>query len=367
MKKTLIALAAVAVTGAATAQVTIGGRLTFDAATNNKLTTQVGTAAATSTKTSSTGAQNTLTTSEFQVSGREDLGGGLTASFQFNTGVADNGIGNRDTSLGLSGGFGSVRIGRFIPAAAMGFYGYSGAATTAIGSTYSFGSGSAAADLSVNGVVTTAGSFERNENQLQYTSPSFNGLTVNVNYGTTSTDASATVGEASTTQQGFSIAYSAGPLSVALGTNTRDVEAEGTAGAIGAKIEGDLDWIGASYDLGVAKVSFTNIQRKDSTAAAATGVVTVNNDVKVNALGVSVPMGAFTFAASTYSGDNDASALATDNLDLSGNQLMVNYALSKRTSIYAVTGKNEAKRAAGNTAGTATKRTRSAIGMLHTF
>jgi len=358
----------VAVTTGAMAQVTIGGKLTFDAMENSKTTTKVGTAAATTSTSDFTGGQDGLTTSEFQVSGKEDLGSGLTASFQVNTGMNDHGIGNRDTYLKLGGDFGSVQVGRFTPAASLGFYGYSGAATTQVGSIYGAGSGNGTTANAVLGVVATAGSFERNNNQLQYSSPSFNGLTFNVNYGSTSTDASATLGEASTKQQGFSVAYASGPLSIAAGKNTRNVDAEGaSATASGVKIEGDLDWIGAKYDMGVAVLNFTNVQRKDQTAAAATGVVTVNSDISLNSFGVSVPMGALTFSASMYEGENDVTALTTDNLDLSGNQLMVNYALSKRTSIYAVTGMNKSELGSGNTAGTAIKTKTTSVGMNHSF
>jgi predicted porin len=368
MKKTLIALAAVAVTSTAMAQVTISGKLTFDAMENSKTTTQVGTAAATTSTTDSTGAQNGLTTSEFQVSGKEDLGSGITASFQVNSGMAGTGIGDRDTYLNLAGDFGSVRVGRFIPAASYGYYGYSGAATTQVGSVYNIGTAGSSSRIDTTGVLNTAGTFERNSNQLQYSSPSFNGLTFNVNYGSTSTDTSAYLGEASTKQQGFSVAYASGPLSIAAGKNTRNVDAEGSsATASGVKIEGDLDWIGVKYNMGVAVLNFTNVQRKDQTAAAATGVVTVDSDISLNSFGVSVPMGALTFSASMYSGENDVTALTTDNLDLSGNQLMVNYALSKRTSIYAVTGMNKSKLGSGNTTTTATKTKTTSVGMNHSF
>ena len=349
------------------AQVTIGGKLTFDAMENSKTTTKVGTAAATTSTSDFTGGQDGVTTSEFQVSGKEDLGSGMTASFQVNTGMKSSTFGARDTYLKLGGDFGSVQVGRFTPAASLGFYGYSGAATTQVGSIYGAGSGANAANA-VLGVAATAGSFERNDNQLQYSSPSFNGLTFNVNYGSTSTDASATLGEASTKQQGFSVAYASGPLSIAAGKNTRNVDAEGaSATASGVKIEGDLDWIGAKYDMGVAVLNFTNVQRKDQTAAAATGVVTVNSDISLNSFGVSVPMGALTFSASMYEGENDVTALTTDNLDLSGNQLMVNYALSKRTSIYAVTGMNKSKLGSGNTTTTAIKTKTTSVGMNHSF
>jgi predicted porin len=367
MKKTLIALAAVAVTSTAMAQVTISGKLSFDAMENSKTTKKVGTTAATTSTTVSTGAQNGLTTSQFQVSGKEDLGSGITASFQVNSGMAGGsaGIGDRDTYLNLAGDFGSVRVGRFIPAASYGYYDYSGAATTQVGSVYDIGN---AGSLSTTGVLNTAGSFERNSNQLQYSSPSFNGLTFNVNYGSTSIDASATLGELSTKQQGYSVAYASGPLSIAAGKNTRNADAAGAnAATSGAKIEGDLDWIGAKYNMGVAVLNFTNVQRKDQTAAAATGVVTVNSDISLNSFGVSVPMGALTFSASMYEGENDVTALTTDNLDLSGNQLMVNYALSKRTSIYAVTGMNKSKLGSGNTTTTATKTKTTSVGMNHSF
>ena len=354
-----------AVTTGAMAQVTIGGKLTFDAMENSKTTTQVGTAAATTSTSDSTGGQDGLTTSQFQVSGKEDLGSGMTASFQVNTGMNGNGIGNRDTYLNLGGDFGSVRVGRFVPAASLGFYGYSGAATTQVGSIYGAGSGNSSTANAVLGVAATAGSFERNNNQLQYSSPSFNGLTFNVNYGSTSTDASATVGEASTKQQGFSVASASGPLSIAAGTNTREIAVEGSATVLGDVIDGNLDWVGASYNMGVAKLNFTNVQRKDETTS--TGVVTVNSDISLNSFGVSVPMGALTFSASMYEGENDVTALTTDNLDLSGNQLIVNYALSKRTSIYAVTGMNKSKLGSGNTAGTAIKTKTTSVGMNHSF
>jgi len=366
MKKTLIAMAAVAVAGTASAQVTIGGTMTFDALTKTKTTTRSAADVVTSSTADDTGRSNTLTTSQLLMSGTEDLGGGMSIGFVMNTGSDGGSFGARDRNLNLSSDTaGSVRVGRFIPSASMGFYGYSGAATTAAGSIYGVGSGSA----TIFGATSqVAGSFERNDNQLQYTSPTFDGLTFTVNYGSTSTDESSTLGQVATKQQGYSIAYAAGALSAGAGRNTRDVEAaEGSASAIAAKIDGELDWYGIKYDMGVATLKFTNVQRKDQTAAATTGAITVSNDININSFGVSVPMGSMTFSASMFRGDNDVSAAATDNMDLSGNQLMVNYALSKRTSIYAVTGQTDAKRASGNTASVATKVTRTSAGILHTF
>ena len=267
--------------------------------------------------------------------------------------------------MSLSGDFGTVRIGRFIPASAMGFYGYSGASTTAAGSTYGIGSG--AALVFGAAAAPAGGSFERNDNQLQYTT-SISGITVNANYGSTSTDASELLGKAETAQSGVSASYTAGALTLAIGQNSRTIDADGADGVTtGAQIEADLDWYGASYDFGVATAKFTNVQRKDQTAAASTGTISVDNNIDVNSFGVSVPMGSLTLSASMFRGTNDVSSLGTDNFDLSGNQLFANYSLSKRTSIYAVHGDTSAARASGNTTGVATKEKNTKIGMLHTF
>jgi predicted porin len=211
-----------------------------------------------------------------------------------------------------------------------------------------------------------AGSFERNSNNVQYTSPSFSGVTLNVNYGTLSTDASATLDKVATTQTGLSVNYTNGPLTVAAGINNREINAEGTSSALGTTINGDLNWVAASYNLGAAKLFASHVTREDDTTVAA-GTVTTNTDVKVTSYGVAVPMGAYTFAASTYTGKNGVSALATDDTKLSGSQLSVRYALSKRTYLYALNGTNKIKLDSGNTAGTATKINATSVGVVHSF
>ena len=358
-------MAAVAVAGAASAQVSISGQITIDALTNAKTTTTSAADVTTSDTDDDTAALNGWTASQVSMTGTEDLGGGMSVGFTINSGIAGGaGLGDRDRNVSLSADFGTVRIGRFIPAAAMGYYGFSGSATTAAGSTYFIGTGSA---LIYGATAPTGGSFERQDNQIQYTT-SISGITVNANYGHNTSDASETLGKLDVSQSGVSASYTAGALTVAIGQNSRTSDAEGADGSTtGAQIEADLDWYGASYDFGVARATFTNVQRKDQTAAAATGIIAVDNNIDVNAFGVSVPMGALTLSASMFRGTNDVSSLGTDNFDLSGNQLFANYALSKRTSIYAVHGDTSAARASGNTTGVATKVKNYKIGMLHTF
>jgi len=110
MKKTLVAVAAMAAVTGAMANATIYGLI--DQAYRSDKTT-AGTAAATQ----KTGIDSVLNGgSQFGFKGSEDLGGGLTASFVmelgYETSDAIGGMNNRQSFVGLAGGFGSVNIGR---------------------------------------------------------------------------------------------------------------------------------------------------------------------------------------------------------------------------------------------------------------
>ena len=381
------ALAAVAVSTGAMAQVTISGNLNINAMSNNKVTTDNRAAADTDVKTGNTGNNGGWTASELRFSGSEDLGGGLTASFAVATDLRNaEGFGpSRDVFIGLNGGFGAVRIGNFVPAAAAGFHGYTGARTTSQAGSLYGGVLMAGAD----GVGTmVGGSFERNTAAIQYTSPNFNGFTVNANYAKNGNDASGAVGDNKISQTGLSFAYAAGPLAVGVGTNQRKVNTEnvaagapsnitavssstvigelaGTAEVPNSSVKAKLNWIGASYDLGVAKVMATRVSRTGDTTDAA-GATTRGTDLRLNAIGVQVPMGAITLAANTYSGKNNQGPGATDDFKLKGHQLSVTYSLSKRTTVYAAMGENKTSRS-GTNDGAAAKRTSNAIGLMHTF
>jgi predicted porin len=389
MKKHLIAAA---VAGAfavpAMAQVTVSGTLIFDPLNTQKVKTQAGTAASANTKDSQTsyiGARS-WTASQLQFSGSEDLGGGLRASFVTtldlrNEGAAGTAHFNRDQNLALSGGFGTVRLGRFVPASAMAWHGFSGAGSTTAGAFYSLGTGGAG---NTQNAALVGGSFERNSNQIQYTTPTISGFTFNVSFGEDKTDISTQDGKRETKQRGISATYAAGPLSFGLGTNEREGEIEaadavapvtatssangvlGTAAVANSKTESGLDWLGASYDLGVARISVAHVMREGSNITAA-GVNTKANDMEITGLGVSVPMGAMTLRASAYDGKNKLTVATDDNLDLSGYQVSVVYSLSKRTSAYALIGEHKIKRATGNTAGTARTTSGSIIGLMHSF
>jgi predicted porin len=365
MKKTLIALATLAATASfAQSTVTLSGTLQIGAVNNGKTTTQAaGATAATNVKTSSTAAHNTWATSTLNVNAVEDLGGGLRASAVMISGVGD-GFAARERTLGLSGGFGAVRFGRFVPAAAAGFHGFSGVGSANLaGSIYNMSTaGSATAAMHTNAV-----NFERQDNVLQYTTPSFSGFTVNLAMvnNTSDSDAAALTGKKEGKQTSLHLGYAAGPLSVGFGTNSRTDSTEGTALTV-ASTDTDLQWIGASYKLGVATVFATNVTReaKTSTGGAA---ATTGTDASVNAFGVSVPMGAITLRASTYSGSDKRGTGDTDNTKLSGNQLSVSYALSKRTTLVAATGTNQIKRDGVASTAATQKITGTTLGLTHAF
>ena len=347
---------------------TIGGTLEVAPIRSTNLTTQTG-AVSTAVKGSNLGQHNTWSTSVLSISGVEDLGGGLKASAVMISGVGD-GFAARERTLGLSGGFGALRFGRFVPAASAGFHAFTqtGSATL-VGSAYGMSTSStgAVATATHNGLHNGAAMFERQDNVLQYTSPTFSGFTVNLALANNVTDSNdpALTSKIEGKQTSVHVGYAAGPLSAGIGFNSRTDGTEGTAavapvantsGTVGGSLgsaavaattgtstDTDLQWIGASYNLGVATLGFSNITREAKGGARGAAAATTT-DASVNVFGVTVPMGAITLRASTYSGTDKRGAAATDNMKLSGNQISAVYALSKRTAIVAATGTNQIKR-----------------------
>lgn len=389
MKKTLIALATLAAaTGTAFAQstVTLSGTLQIGVINSGETTTQAaGATASTAVKTSSTAAHNSWATSALSFTGVEDLGGGLKATAVMVSGVGD-GFAARERTLGVSGGFGAVRFGRFAPAPSAGFYAYSGAGSAnLVGSIYNM----ATAGSATAAMHTSTANFERQDNVLQYTTPSFSGITANLAMVNVSSDSNAAglTGKVEGRQTSVSVVYAAGPLSAGIGFNSRTDGTEGTAavaagtanvtgiGAPGAAAvaattgtltDTNQQYIGASYDLGVATVFATNVTRNAKGGARGAAAAT-STDVNATSFGVSVPLGAITLRASTYSGTDKRTAAATDNTKLSGNQISVVYSLSKRTSLVAATGTNQIKRDGAASTAATQKITGTTMGLTHTF
>jgi len=359
MKKSLIALAALAAVTAASAQstVTVSGALLLGVGT-----TEIGTA--------NSGMQVVRSTGNIQFAGTEDLGGGLKAGFQIQTTLGNAGVtninnttvtdangaaatrtllGDRASNITLSGGFGTVLIGRGNTGVknAMGVAGVAG-----LGVINDLSAGSSAATTLIDdGAYVNAGSDanariiygDTYSNQVAYASPTMNGFTVSVGIAPSQTVTTG-VGNDGITKDNmsYSLAYANGPLAV--NVNFLDAAA-GTAPY-------QMTTVAASYDLGVIKIGVGQQSiRPDSGVSPGNGTMITAN----------VPMGAgaFGFGYGRRTAATQFSANFGD--DVKQTYFGYKHNLSKRTSIAAVY--NQIDRSAAS--GTDLKETHILVG--HSF
>ena len=291
MKKSLVALAVLgAFAGAASAQssVTIYGALDIGYGKIKGAATQFG------MNNGEAAPDGFNTTSVIGFRGTEDLGGGMTANFNLQSGGLDLSTGatglafSREANIGFAGGFGSVQLGRASSVAAKTMGGFDLNGTSA---------SSALATAGVS-AVTWYGS-SRRSSQLQYATPNMGGFTGRL--GVTMKGDGAAADKTRTT---LGLSYANGPLAVAAVTESAQTAADRSAFAMGA-----------SYDLGVAKLGAT--YNKNTSVAAGKGIT----------LSANVPMGAANFGIQ-YARNTEA---ATKPKAV---ELYANYALSKRTRLY---------------------------------
>jgi predicted porin len=362
MKKTLIALAALAVVSAASAQstVTLYGLVDMGIATL-KDTNAAG------VDFNKTGVQQgTMSNSRFGFKGTEDLGGGLKANFVLEFGTSPDestvALSNRVGTVGLSGNFGAVTIGRqYTPyhnvQIAMDLAGNLNATPGYIVNNHNFNGG-------------------RANSAVNYTSPNFGGFTAAAQIGaggaTTASETVVTGGaQAEGKNFGLSGIYAAGPLVAGLAYNDITnpnalVSGVGliTGGPIlvgfGAGSTEVKVWAaGASYDFTVVKASLAYSRLTDTKIAATASDLTSNG----YNFSIAAPFGATTLVANLGRATVKQDSSLTD-ATITGYQLMANYALSKRTTAYAVYGNDKVN---DSTAGDILKRTSTAVGVRHTF
>ena len=360
MKKHLIAAAvAAAVVAPAFAQnVTLYGRID-GGYTNNEYTTTTG------SKVKSSGVDySTFTSSRIGITGTEDLGGGLKASFTMEGEVAQGETASTTATVGysnlgfgrqlnasISGGFGSVLVGKTdsmykavfdafdagysnnMPGAADGLVGDTTADATALGN-----------------------HLARRDVTIRYTSPAMSGFSISAGMTERTTD---TAGAASKVEDnsGYEIGvrYSAGPLSAAIAYRDADTKAATIAPA--TNFSEESLGVGLSYDFGVATVFaqyFDHERQEEGTGA-------VKKTDELMAIGVRVPLGATTLFASYTDGEYKNGTVA--KTDLKGYQVGAKYDLSKRTYLYAAYGDQERKR----TGVTKAERDEFGIGIAHHF
>ncbi len=299
MKKTLIALAVLAASGAAFAQstATISGSISVGVM-------DTGAAGAKSAVASVGGGANAV-----NIVTLEDLGGGLKGGFdsqiRFNAATGDrnsSGTGNalfHNANAYLSGAMGTVRIGKIAEDSNCGFdpYGCTGGAGLIAG-----------AAGTISGLIAAGTQAQ----SVRLESPSLAGFSVRYQTSVSTRANERTV---------LNLAYANGPLAVQYlqSKNSANVAGDVVGGTPAiTDVAGKGTSIGASYDLGVAKLAVFNA-KTESAAGATTADITGYT--------ASVPMGAVTLLAG-FAKNKSAAATADTKMGLGAN-----YALSKRTTI----------------------------------
>jgi len=300
MKKTLIALAVLAASGASFAQVTITGSLAMGYK-------------ATSTAATGDASGFGVDTSEINFMATEDLGGGMKATAKMGLAGADrsgesgNGtVGGRDASLVLTGGFGAVAL------------------TSARSADYLSGGVSGVAGIGFDDKVFGK---RRIADAISYSVPvgpvsvtlqhQENDIARNLAAGGLGIGAT---GSSAQRLNVLSVTYAAG----ALVANGQYLSYDNRNNAVGSNTADYVTRAAAKYDFGMAKLGLGYSQANYSGGGTA----------KEGLVGVSVPLGAVTVGAQWGQRKvEDATGTAITNGTTNGTGLTAAYALSKRTSV----------------------------------
>lgn len=329
MKKSLIALAVLAASGAAMAQssVTVYGiaDIWFG-----------------SSKAGLNGVRQTVlesggvSGSRFGFKGTEDLGGGLKANFlleqgfSLDTGAASDSTKafNRQAYVGLSGGFGEVKLGNVYTA----YDDISGATNSAFDSVLA----------AATNVFVSNGYTANPNNNIYYATPSFGGFSGAVSYGL-GENKTTTLSAANTTA--FHAKYENGPIYAGVAYQRQKPQGSGASDKF-TRING-------SYDFGVAKLlaSYGNV--KEDTGEK-------SNEYHI---GVDVPLGGALTLSGGYATSKTKLAGVTQS-KRSGYGIALAYGLSKRTTVYTGVHSDTEKDGAGVKTD---KNTAYAVGIKHTF
>ena len=360
MKKSLIALAVMAAAGAASAQssVQLYGIADVWAGSLKSQTYSLETGRLVGER--QTGLYDGgVSNSRWGLTGSEDLGGGLKATFTLEQGFSlDDGTAisgfNREATVGFAGNFGAVKLGKQFNA----FDDVSGAQSSVFDS-----------DLAPINTVFLSTAFAATEaNTVKYVSPSFGGFTGSASY---SFGENKTAAADATNNYALAGQYANGPLALGIGYAVNDKGADNDKAI---RLNG-------AYDLGVAKLKGsyghvkgdrTTFTSADSAAYLASpaflatygaGGNTIQAD-KTNEfeIGVDVPLASNLVLSAGYAQSKDKLD-GVEQAKRSGYGLAVAYLMSKRTTGYA--GLNATKvKSDGETIG---KTNILAVGVKHAF
>jgi predicted porin len=357
MKKSLTALAALAVTGLASAQssVTLFGvvdaGVSYQSATSRSATTGL-----TSKQSQWSVSNSGYNSSRIGFRGTEDLGGGLAASFWLEAPLSNDDGSNaiaftRRSTVSLSGGFGEVRLGRDYSAT---FWN-----DTVFDPFGTNGSGSSVINTVSGSSALGNTNYVRASNMVGYfLPPNLGGFYGQFQYGlnenvkTTATDTTAATSSSAGRYVGGRFGYANGPLDVALSVG-QNIAVDTTT--LTRKIQ--TINLGASYDFGPVKLfgELSNVKNKFDLAAGDT-----HDTYNGYLIGASMPVGAGLIRASYSTVRYNAGAAGVTGEDPRANKFALGYVhnLSKRTALYAtvarVNNRNDAAYTGGLTAASTT-------------
>jgi len=377
MKKSLIALAALATVGAAQAQssVTLYGAL--DAGYSDMSKTVSGVKSDQQAFTFSN-----YTTSRWGVRGTEDLGGGLRASFNiestitpdvmasfYQTGTTQTN--NVNTITASAGNGTATQATNFGDRAA--FATISNASGTTVGIGFA---STAVRDITlrfdaaggsrlVGNLLTMDAQLSSNRATGLAVAQKLGSLTVRGGISQNNSQIAETAGTVKS-RSGFLVGfdYAQGPVEFAYARQEvkSTTVGSGNTGALDSDAKQTIDVAGASYLLGKAKLfaSYANIKVEDAkagfqnaTAVTSTTAALFTGEGKRNfyALGASAPVGKADLFATYSAGkiDQTLNTSAGIKRDMTGYTVGARYNLSKRTFGYAAVGKTKIDGTSGNT------------------
>jgi len=321
MKKSLIALAALAAVGVASAQSSV----TISGGYNLGVGKTISSAGVVDTRASVVNNLSNGNNISFTVN--EDLGGGLRAiastnirydaSTGLNTSNTASATGTADafaqnSSIALAGSFGQLTMGRFTSGVAAPIGGYDPFFTS-------------------NAGVAISAPPPRTNDTVQYATPTMSGFRATIETSLRAGTGNATASAVAKDAVQYTLTYNQGPVSLMVGGGNTQQQSNN-------KISG----VGASYNMGVAI---------PTVAYAKTGNGATAGSTEETAVGVTVPLGAISLLA----GHRKTEGSGTAALNTKRNSVGAHYILSKRT------------RALAEVAKETDKDTAWVLGLRHTF
>ncbi len=387
MKKLLIASAALAmVAGTAQAQSSVTVYGSYDVGYNSVSAENIDGLTTAAAQRDHKGinqatAGGALTSNRLGFRGTEDLGGGLKANFNLEYGFSTNQTGDTVTTAAAATntsaqttsaiqtrtsrvGLESAQLGRVDVG-----YGLSGLFATVTGHSPLPGNnfiGDVA--YSDNTISSTDSRILLNAVRVtgvQYTSPSFGGLTARIDAGssTARTDNGADA-DVSSRHNGLTLNYNAGPLSLAATVHQARFDT-----ATNAQLVTTTDYQAFSARYAVTKDLAVNALYATNKSTQRNAVQTAKNDV--TQVGVSYAMGKTSLVAQYGTGEGEGANASTDLRDRKGYQVGAIYNLSKRTNAYAIYGSQEMTYVTAVTSGAAAgakeKISGYTVGLRHSF